>query len=255
LLPPPPWQHTWVAWPQVAREAVQPVREAPAAPPCFPLFGINKLSVFRLVASPTLLSYTPLLIHSSHTLLSYTPLLHSSPTLLSYTPLLHSPPTLLSYTPLLHSSPTLLSHTPPLLHSSPALLSYTPLQRDDHHCSLQQQPSLTKPMPPRGAAPARRPPLQPAAATIDRSPSRCLREEQHQHDKHHCTVAAAPTANQEEEAHAKGAHLSRSTTHGTGGTPLVLNSEMALFWAIWVLYSVLGVVLGVVLGRPEARIL
>ena len=27
-----------------------------------------------------------------------------------------------------------------------------------------------------------------------------------------------------------------TTTHGTGGTPLVLNSEMALFWAIWVLY-------------------
>jgi hypothetical protein len=27
-----------------------------------------------------------------------------------------------------------------------------------------------------------------------------------------------------------------ATTHGTGGTPLVLDSEMALFWAIWVMY-------------------
>jgi hypothetical protein len=32
------------------------------------------------------------------------------------------------------------------------------------------------------------------------------------------------------------AAYSGSTTHGTGGTPLVLNSEMALVWAIWVLY-------------------
>jgi hypothetical protein len=27
-----------------------------------------------------------------------------------------------------------------------------------------------------------------------------------------------------------------TTTHGTGGTPLVLNSDLALFWAIWGLY-------------------
>jgi hypothetical protein len=61
---------------------------------------------------PTKVTYT-LLIHSSHTLLSYT--------VLSYTPLIHSSHThsshtLLSYTPLIHSSYTLLSYT---------LLSYT----------------------------------------------------------------------------------------------------------------------------------
>jgi hypothetical protein len=53
--------------------------------------------------SHSLLSFT-LLIHSSHTLLSYTLLIHSSHTLLSYTPLIHSSHTLLSYTPLIHSS-------------------------------------------------------------------------------------------------------------------------------------------------------
>jgi hypothetical protein len=63
--------------------------------------------------------------HSTHTLLSYTPLLHSSHTLDPYTPLLHSSHTLLSYTPLIHSSHTLLSYTP-LIHSSHTLLSYTP---------------------------------------------------------------------------------------------------------------------------------
>jgi hypothetical protein len=41
-------------------------------------------------------------MHSSHILLSYTPLIHSSHTLLSYTPLIHSSHTLLSTTPLIH---------------------------------------------------------------------------------------------------------------------------------------------------------
>jgi serine/threonine protein kinase len=62
----------------------------------------------------TVLSYSPL-IHSSHTLLSYTPVIHSSHTLLSYTPPIHSSHTVLSYSPVIHSSHTL-SHT---------LLSYT----------------------------------------------------------------------------------------------------------------------------------
>ena len=41
------------------------------------------------------------------------------------------------------------------------------------------------------------------------------------------------------------------TTHGTGGTPLVLDSEMALFWAIWVLYyrSCTGSCTGIPAGR------
>jgi hypothetical protein len=61
-------------------------------------------------------------IHSSHTLLSYTPLIHSSHTLLSCTPLIHSSHALLSCTPLIQSSHTLLSCTP-LIRSSHALLS------------------------------------------------------------------------------------------------------------------------------------
>ena len=71
------------------------------------------------VASPNLLSYSPLLL-SSPTLLSYSPLLLSSPALPSCSPLLLSPPALPSCSPLLLSSPALLS-------CSPALLSYSPL--------------------------------------------------------------------------------------------------------------------------------
>ena len=63
---------------------------------------------------------------ASPTLLSYSPLLLSSPTLLSCSPLLLSPPALPSCSPLLLSSPALLSCSPLLL-PSPALLSYSPL--------------------------------------------------------------------------------------------------------------------------------
>ena len=77
------------------------------------------------VASPNLLSYSPLLL-SSPTLLSYSPLLLSSPALPSCSPLLLSPPALPSCSPLLLSSPALLSCSPLLL-PSPALLSYFPL--------------------------------------------------------------------------------------------------------------------------------
>jgi hypothetical protein len=91
--------------------------------------GIGTISSFH-TPSHTLLSYTAL-IHYSHTLLSYTPLVHSSRTLLSCTPLMHSFPTLFSYAPLIHSSCTLLSYTP-LMRSSHALLSYTPLIHSSH---------------------------------------------------------------------------------------------------------------------------
>ena len=77
-------------------------------------------SSFPSTLSPTLLSYSSLLL-SSPTLLSYSPLLLSPPTLL-----LSSPTLLLSYSPLLLSSPTLLSYSPLLLSYSPLLLSSSP---------------------------------------------------------------------------------------------------------------------------------